>query len=94
MRFSSGRLAISSRWTEGSSILIIATSCLAIIFPPWLIDMLVETESVWTEISGLSDPRKLETPCPLFFYINPQVRLAFSLTTLQPLLPSSQVDLV
>jgi hypothetical protein len=43
----------------------------------WLINMLVERKSVWTETSALSDPRKLETPVFLVFYINPPVRLAF-----------------
>lgn len=44
----------------------------------WLIDMLVERESVWTEISGLSESRKLETPVFPVFYINPPDRLPLS----------------
>ena len=54
--------------------LIIATLCLTTVI---LIDMLVERESVWTEISGLSEPRKLETPVFLGFYINSPVCLPF-----------------
>jgi hypothetical protein len=75
MRFSSGRLAIPDvKVVEvygGKLNLIIATLCLTTV-----IDMLVKTESVWTEISGLSESRKLETPVLLSFYINPPVCLA------------------
>ena len=41
----------------------------------WHIDMLAEGKSVWTEISGFSEPRKLETPVSLVFYISRPIPL-------------------
>lgn len=78
---------------EGKVNLIVAILSAATIVLTWPIDMLVESESVWTETPGLSDPRKLETPELLSLYKGPPVRLAFPPTTLQPLLLSTQVDL-
>jgi len=89
-----GREGCGGRWKKFN--LIIAT-----LFPPTIlldasgryVDVLVERKSVWTETSGLPGPRNLGTPVLPVAYINPPVRLPSPPTTLQPLLPSTQVDL-
>lgn len=82
MRFSSGRLAISDAKVvevDGRMFnLIITALCLTTVFLPGSSIWLVESESVWTEIPGLSDSRKLEPPCPSGFLYKPPSSPGFS----------------
>ena len=72
MRFSSGRLVIPDAEVDGGRRIVIITAlCLATMILTGSSIHLVEIESVWTEISGLSDSRKLETPVPSVFLYKP-----------------------
>lgn len=77
MRFSSGRPAIpdvKDVEVDGTRFNLIIV---ALYLAATTLDMLVGRKSIRTEFSGLSEPRKLETPVCLVFYINPPVRLSF-----------------
>ena len=93
MRFSSGRPAIPDAKdveVDGTKLNLIITTLYISPHHPLIPDMLVKRKSIWTEISGLAEPRKLETPVFPVSYINPPVRLLLphSASAVIPINPS------